>query len=293
MIKQLHIDKNIHPFGYYAFYVTPQQSEVINHSCRGDFYTMFYVRSGEVVLQIDINKIKIKKGECAFIGINQVFKIENPSTFEVLVLRFEESFYCRHETDINFINNCYFFDNSKKLYKFKLDNATQISIEQDYKNLAEQCTQPYNEIEYMIAHNSIERLLLYCHEKAHSNTPESFNQITNPENELVHNYRQLIKENFKKQKQLKFYTEELNTSVKKLTDACKNIYGQSPKKLITEQTILEAKRLLIHSTMNIKEIAFELNFEEPSNFIRFFSKAVNMSPREYREYSTQKSNLLP
>lgn len=293
MIKQITLDKNLYPYGFAAFYVTPEKSEVLNNSCRGDFYTLFFVKSGEVNLQIDTNSIDIKRGECAFIGINQVFRIQTPSTFQVLVLRFEESFYCRHDIDINFLNSCKFFDNSAKLFKYKLDVPTQIILEQHYKSLSEQCIEPYNELTYLITHNSIERLLLYCQRESLLNNLESYNQNVNPDNELANSFRQLVKEKFKKQKQLGFYTDELNTSTKKLTEVTKSIYGISPKKLITDQTILEAKRLLLHSSMNIKEIAFELNFEEPSNFIRFFSKCVGMSPKEYRDYSKQHNTLLP
>ena len=94
---------------------------------------------------------------------------------------------------------------------------------------------------------------------------------------------------FKQEKQLQFYAEMLKTSTKRLTEACNNIYGHTPKKLITEQIILEAKRLLLHSPLNIKEIAFELKFEEPSNFIRFFFKSTEMTPKEYRENSKGKT----
>lgn len=293
MIKHLTIDKSLYPYRFAAFYVTPEKSEVLDNSCRGDFYTLFFVKSGEVNLQIDTNNIDIKNGECAFIGINQVFKIQTSSTFQVLVLRFEESFYCRHDVDINFLNSCRFFDNSTKLFKYKLDTPTQIILEQHYKLLSEQCTQPFNELTYLITHNSVERLLLYCQKESLANNFETYNQNVNPDNELANNFRQLVKENFKKEKQLSFYIKQLNISTKKLTEATKAIYGISPKKLITDQISLEAKRLLLHSPKNIKEIAFELNFEEPSNFIRFFSKSVGMSPKEYRDYSKQQNTLLP
>ncbi len=51
--------------------------------------------------------------------------------------------------------------------------------------------------------------------------------------------------------------------------------------------ILESKRLLAHSDLNVSEIAYELGFEDPSYFTRLFRQVEGQSPREFRE-----ANLL-
>ncbi len=47
--------------------------------------------------------------------------------------------------------------------------------------------------------------------------------------------------------------------------------------------ILESKRLLAHSDLNVSEIAYELGFEDPSYFTRLFRQVEGLSPREFRE----------
>ncbi len=47
--------------------------------------------------------------------------------------------------------------------------------------------------------------------------------------------------------------------------------------------ILESKRLLAHSDLNVSEIAYELGFEDPSYFTRLFRQVEGRSPREFRE----------
>lgn len=289
MIEILHLEKKEFPYGFSVLNVKAQDSIILDKSARGNFYHMFFVKSGEVNLQIDTHQENIMKGECGFIGINQVFKVTTPTDFEVLILKFDENFYCRHDIDIHFLNSCFFFDNSRGIIKHGLDSATQVVLEQHYEALRDIHSKPYNDLMYYIAHNTVERLLLFC-QKRLINDPAIANRVINPDNELMHNFRQLVKMHFKQQKQLQFYADELNTSIKRLTEACKNIYDQSPKKIITEQIILEAKRLLLYSSLNIKEIAFELKFEEPSNFIRFFIRATDMTPKQYREISTKRGN---
>ena len=47
--------------------------------------------------------------------------------------------------------------------------------------------------------------------------------------------------------------------------------------------ILESKRLLAHSDLNVSEIAYQLGCEDPSYFTRLFRQVEGLSPREFRE----------
>lgn len=288
MIELLQLDRKEHPYGFTALTITDRESTILGKSARASFYHMFFIQSGEINIQIDAHTATMLSGECGFIGINQVFKISTPSSFEVLLLRFDESFYCRHDIDTHFLNSCFFFDNKSNLVVQKLDIPTQIVLKQHYEVLFDICSKPYNDLMNHIAHNTVERLLLFSQKRLISTQQESAPALT-PDTDLMQNFRQLVKIHFRQEKQLQFYADNLNTSTKRLTEASNNIYGQSPKKIITEQIILEAKRLLLHSALNIKEIAFELKFEEPSNFIRFFTNATEMTPKEYRDTSKGKS----
>ena len=51
---------------------------------------------------------------------------------------------------------------------------------------------------------------------------------------------------------------------------------------IRERILLEAKRLLVYSDKSIKEIAYEIGFEDIQSFSRFFKGKENKSPSEYR-----------
>jgi len=47
--------------------------------------------------------------------------------------------------------------------------------------------------------------------------------------------------------------------------------------------LLEAKRLLVHTNLSIKEIGGELGFEDPAYFVRYFKKNTETTPVEFRE----------
>ena len=52
---------------------------------------------------------------------------------------------------------------------------------------------------------------------------------------------------------------------------------------LRSRLILESKRLLAHSDLNVSEIAYQLGFEDPSYFTRLFRQIAARSPREFRE----------
>ncbi|MNY79168.1 HTH-type transcriptional activator Btr [compost metagenome] len=52
--------------------------------------------------------------------------------------------------------------------------------------------------------------------------------------------------------------------------------------MIHERIILEAKRLLLHSELNVNQIADKIGFEDPSYFVKYFKKYTSQSPVSFR-----------
>lgn len=57
---------------------------------------------------------------------------------------------------------------------------------------------------------------------------------------------------------------------------------QSPKEIIEQMIIVEIKTYLSNTNLSIKNIAAEMNFEDPSYMCRFFRRHTGSSPTEYR-----------
>lgn len=80
----------------------------------------------------------------------------------------------------------------------------------------------------------------------------------------------------------------LNISAGHLNDVVRKESGKNASAIIHERMILEAKRMLYHSSESIKEIAMNLNYEDPSHFVRFFRQCTGQTPGEFREFSRSK-----
>jgi len=77
--------------------------------------------------------------------------------------------------------------------------------------------------------------------------------------------------------------KQLGLSPQNLNAICRKASGKSASELIIEHVMLEAKRYLIHSDKNIGEIAFTLNFTDPSHFVKYFKKVAGETPQTFRD----------
>jgi AraC family transcriptional activator of pobA len=95
-------------------------------------------------------------------------------------------------------------------------------------------------------------------------------------------FMQLLKQHYKSWKQPAQYAAELNISVTHLYDTVREITGSSASVQIQEYCILEAKRLLYFTDLSVKEIGYELGYQEPVYFGKLFKKVTGMTPLQFR-----------
>jgi AraC family transcriptional activator of pobA len=66
------------------------------------------------------------------------------------------------------------------------------------------------------------------------------------------------------------YAQELNVSVRTLDEALKQATGRTAHALVHEHLLRTAQALLVQTSLSIKEIAYQLEFNEPAHFTNFF-----------------------
>lgn len=101
--------------------------------------------------------------------------------------------------------------------------------------------------------------------------------------QIVHSFKSLLSENFKTIKSPSEYARMLNYSLSHLNESVKNTTGFPVSYWIHQQVVLEAKRLLYYTNLDVKEIAFQLGYEDHTYFTRLFTKTVGLSPSAFRQ----------
>ena len=103
-------------------------------------------------------------------------------------------------------------------------------------------------------------------------------------------FSQLLNAQYRHVTGVRDYAEQLHVSPDQLQQAVQAATGKSPKQLIDERLLMEAKRLLYWAQLPAKEIAWQLGFANAQYFSRFFKKHTGYTPLGFRALMAQPDN---
>lgn len=125
-------------------------------------------------------------------------------------------------------------------------------------------------------------ILLFIHKTGYKCYECFSDEVLSRKGRLSDQFLQLVLENFRKERFLEFYANQLQITPKHLSRTVKQQTGYTAVDWIERYVILEAKVLLKSSNLTIQQIADELNFPTQSFFGKYFKKLTGMSPKEFR-----------
>lgn len=100
---------------------------------------------------------------------------------------------------------------------------------------------------------------------------------------ITNKFEVLVDRMYVDTKSVSDYADKLNITPNYLTTTVKRHTGKSAKDIINERLLVESKSLLKYSGLDIAEIAYRLNFQEPTHFTRFFRKLSGTTPNQFRK----------
>ena len=252
---------------------------IVNKPKQIDTYSIFWVKQGKGTYTIDFKNYSFEGNAILFLSPGQVFSVDSEKIKEAYQLSFIKDFYCiqTHDSDIacngvlfNSIYDNPFIYPSEKESK-KLDFIINLLIEEF--ELAE--TAQYDMLQSYLKQFIIQAVRL---KKETSNVI-----IEDVETKLFKDFSVLVEQNFKKLHSVTDYANRLGISPKSLTKHLHKLGSTTPSDFIKNRIITEAKRKLLYSNEAVKHIAFDLGFNDPAYFSRFFTKAVGISPLQFKK----------
>lgn len=112
--------------------------------------------------------------------------------------------------------------------------------------------------------------------------PHENQHDTSRTEELFRQFMELVEDNYRRWHEVSSYATEMNITRKYLGLIVTRKTGFAPKKLIDEYIVLQLKLRLHSTTMTLKQIASEFNFNDMSFFTRYFKQHTGMTPAAYR-----------
>lgn len=175
--------------------------------------------------------------------------------------------------------------NGRRLLKPSLRPVIVLSQEQAtaisniFETIIEEANSGFSEKKEMIALKLLE-LLILCDRFFYE---QDICECTAGYSKTVEAFNELIESNFTKHRDVLFYATALHTHPNNLNSVIKKATGLTAKQTITNRVLIEAKFLLASGTLSVKEIAYELGFDDPNYFNSFFKKELHVTPAQYRD----------
>ena len=252
----------------------------VKYPHRHDFFEVLFLLKGSGFHVIDSNKYEINPPCVFFMSPGQAHKIEFSSDIEGYIFIFTADFYLANRSNQNSLIEFPFF------YNLQRENPPLLlKNEKDTRFLEQLFLRSISELETNTTNltdtlrSLLDLILTSCASRYQSaETIESKGKA----HLLVKRFYHLVEENNHRNFSLKEYAALLAVTPSHLTQAVKKFTGKTSSEIIKAKQVLEIKRLLVHTHLSVAEIAHQLNFEDQSNFTKFFKREAGLSPLQYR-----------
>jgi len=252
-----------------------------------DYYSIFWIESGEAIHATEFVEYSLKQDTILFVPPGLKHRMYIDKSVGGIYILFNEDFvqYNRKNhvqlTEYRLFNNPDF----KSLItviperRRKLRNITELILDeiQDTDNYSEDIVLNLLHLFLLESRRIFDRQNQSTREESDS-TPDT----------TIIKFKQLIEENYTTQKNVTPYAEMLNMNPSCLNELTKRTTGITAGELIRNRVIGEIKKLLYSSSLSGKEIAFDLGFDDPAYFSRFFRKYTGLTLKEFRDQSRKK-----
>lgn len=232
-------------------------------------------------IQVDFQEFRIETDSLLFINPKVVVKPLKSKSGGELLLHFNRDFYCIEIHDQEVACDGILYNNVFEIPFIQLNESQSADIQNIIKEIQSEMKDEDANTEEML------RILLKMiilkstriWKQQHLLTDN--NQQTDVQ--FLRKFSKLVEQHYKTHHTVADYAEMLFLTPKNLSKKISLVSKDTPNDIIKNRIILESKRLLAHTALTVKEIAFSLNYEDDAYFVRFFTKNTGISPLSFRK----------
>lgn len=103
-------------------------------------------------------------------------------------------------------------------------------------------------------------------------------------NAIFSQFCDLVVTHFRESKEVNYYAQLMHIHPKYLSRVITAAHGITPLKWIEQYVVNQAKRLIANQpNKTLKQIAFQLGFDEPTSFYRYFKRGTGITAKDYKD----------
>lgn len=241
---------------------------------------VFFIPSG-YELTVDFNHYKIKKPSLFFLT-NQHLSIQKGKD-ESILLFYNRDFYCIQIHDKEVACDGLLFHNVFEIPFVELDDSETTLIKSLFQNIQDELEGKDSSAEEMIR-TYVKQIIIRATRKwKKQNLDNDTLRIPGSELDIFRDFSRHLEIHFREKHNVADYAELLHIAPKTLTHKFKNLNLESPNQFIINRILLEAKRLLFYTDKPVKEIAYDLGYEDPAYFNRLFTNKTGGTPANFKK----------
>ena len=243
---------------------------------KNKFYPVLIFHDAAGSMTIDNQEFDLKPRKFFFINYNQVYHIKGNHNITGDVILFTKSFYNFVYTGNKVIKSDTALNSVSPVILPAPEN--QKDLLQTFKELQDEyCSSK------LLKKETICLLLKVFMLKYIRNSKKSrIDRSLNHKKEITEDFGNLVNHHYKEWKTTSKYAEKLSLTPNYLNVLVKEHLDITAGQVIKNRVILEAERLLLHTTLSVTEISYELGFNDNSHFGKYFKSVKNTSPKTYR-----------
>ncbi len=239
-------------------------------------YFVVLIDSGSVTYNLDLQDITVANGQLLFAMPNQVF-VPPAKTADLTYLKllFDENTLALLPQQFPFLVNPL---NSQTI---TFDNTSRERVKKVFEIL--------NQILHIDKHRTDTEIILAYLNSLLAELNSAYFKAKEPVNILNTNlskfieFKLMVETHLTEQPSVNTIAEKLALTTNSLYRIVKEYSGVSPKDFFTNRLMIEAQRKLHYSSLSVKELAYELGFNDPDYFSRVFKKCTGKSISEFLE----------
>jgi AraC-like DNA-binding protein len=278
MSKQTVFESNLKTLGLMP--VNRQAVETINSEKYKPYIKVLYLKKG-YKLTVDFTNYTSKQSTLFFVSPNQFLQIHQAGAEPGYFIFYNRDFYCIQLHDDEVACDGLLFNNIANMPMITVTKEEDVFIQYLFSQMENEFNLNDTSQEEMIR-TYLKQLFIKSARLWKKQHLDTIVTQQNNELEFFRKFTRLVDTHYKEKHSVSDYAELLSMASKTITHKFKRLQLLQPNEIIKNRLVLEAKRLLVHTSMTAKEIAYELGYDDPAYFSRQFILKTGESPSNFR-----------
>lgn len=272
MIKEFSFKK----FGNLEFSKSSVQNDTLNKI--NEHIKVLFIPQ-KAIIQVDFQEIEMKTDTLLFINPHVIVK--PCETIGGQLMHFNRDFYCVEIHDHEVACDGILYNNVFEIPFINLNEEQSADIQKIISDIQSELKNEDSGTEEML--RTLLKLIILKSTRIWKQQHQLADNIQQADVQFLRKFSKLVEQHFKTLHTVADYADLLCITPKNLSKKISLVSKDTPNEIIKNRIILESKRLLVHTAMSVKEIAYTLNYEDDAYFVRFFTKHTGISPTSFRK----------